>query len=301
MDDDLSDRVVADKGETRVPARYHGGMIRDIRITIDGRPTRYLEAGAGWPLILLHAFPLNADMWRPQLDRVPTGWRMIAPDFRGFGPGAASRGGAAGREPEPVPTIDDLAGDVDALMDALEIGEAVIGGLSMGGYVAFALARRSPGRFTGLVLADTRSEADTTEGRENRRKMIELVRAQGPGAVADQMLPKLLGPTTRKTRPEVTTTVREMIESAGTGAIAGAVQAMLTRPDSTPDLARFSCPVLVIVGQEDSITPVADAEAMSRAVARGRVVVLPAAGHLSNLEAPEAFSRALEDFLLSNM
>jgi 3-oxoadipate enol-lactonase len=152
-----------------------------------------------------------------------------------------------------------------------------------------------------MVLADTRAEADTPEGREGRRKTIELVRAQGPGAVADQMLPRLLGPTTQKTRPEVTTNVRQMIESATAGAIAGAAQAMLTRPDSTPGLSRFSWPVLVVVGQEDGITPVADAEAMSRRVARARVVVLPAAGHLSNLEAPEAFSRALDDFLLSNM
>src|SRR3954467_4887824 len=101
MDDDLSDRVLADKGETRVPARYHGGMIRDIRITIDGRSTRSLEAGAGWPLILLHAFPLNADMWRPQLERVPTGWRMIAPDFRGFGPGAESLDHASPPQSQP--------------------------------------------------------------------------------------------------------------------------------------------------------------------------------------------------------
>src|SRR3954464_10050323 len=123
MDDDLSDRVLADKAEPWGPGRYHGGMIRDLRITINGRLTRYLEAGAGWPLILLHAFPLNADMWRPQLERGPAGWGVIAPDFCGFGPGPASPGAAVGREPEPVLTIDDLAGDVDALMDALEIDE----------------------------------------------------------------------------------------------------------------------------------------------------------------------------------
>jgi pimeloyl-ACP methyl ester carboxylesterase len=288
-------------------------MIRDVRISINGRSTRYLEAGAGWPLILLHAFPLNADMWRPQLERVPTGWRMIAPDFRGFGPAAQSADDGSGsggeaKHPEPQQgstrdalTLDDLAGDIDALMDALEIAEAVIGGLSMGGYVAFALTRTSPSRFTGMVLADTRAPADTAEGREGRRKMIEMVRAHGPGAVADQMLPRLLGPTTQKTRPEVTTSVRQMIESASADGIASAVQAMLTRPDSTPDLARISWPVLIMVGGEDGITPVTDAEEMNRGVARSRVVVLPAAGHLSNLEAPEAFSRALEDFLLSNM
>ena len=198
-------------------------------------------------------------------------------------------------------TVDDLADDVDTLMDALEIEQAVIGGLSMGGYVAFALCRRFPERFTRMVLADTRPQADSSEGREGRRKMIELVRTEGPSAVADQMLPKLLGPTTQTAGPGVAATVRRMIESAPADGIASALQAMLTRPDSTPDLARISWPVLVIVGAEDGITPVADAEAMGRGLPRSRVVVLPAAGHLSNLEAPEAFSRALEDFLLSNM
>ena len=144
-------------------------MIRDVRISINGRPTRYLEAGAGWPVILLHAFPLNADMWRPQLERVPAGWRMIAPDFRGFGPVAESphcasllESRAPGSESasSSIPrmlTVDDFAEDVDAFMDALEIEQAVIGGLSMGGYVAFALCRRFPERFTRMVLADTRA------------------------------------------------------------------------------------------------------------------------------------------------
>src|SRR3954471_4006065 len=110
-------------------------MIRENRISINGRMTRYPEAGAAWPVILLHAFPLNADMWRPQLERVPAGWRMIGPDFRGFGPGAEPPGDVCSRDPESkVLTIDDYASDVDTLMDALEIGEAVIGGLSMGGY-----------------------------------------------------------------------------------------------------------------------------------------------------------------------
>jgi 3-oxoadipate enol-lactonase len=270
-------------------------VIREARVSVGGRSTRYLEAGAGWPLVLLHAFPLNADMWQPQLERVPAGWRMIAPDFRGFGPDAPP--GSA----QPALTLDDLAADTDALLEALGIAEAVIAGLSMGGYVAFALCRRSPQRFTGLVLADTRSEADSPEGRDARLKMIELVKGRGPRAVADQMIPKLLGTTTLQTRPEVAEAVRRMIESASADAIASAVQAMLTRPDSTPDLERISWPALVLVGEEDSITPVAAAESMGRGLSRSRLVVLPAAGHLSSLETPDAFSRALEDFLLSSM
>ena len=211
--------------------RYHGAcVIREARLTLGGRSTRYLEAGAGWPVILLHAFPLNADMWRPQLEQVPDGWRMIAPDLRGFGPAAEIQSGA-----QP-PTMDDFADDVDELMGALGIAEAAIGGLSMGGYVTFALCRRAPERFNAMILADTKPQADTPEGREGRRKMIELVRARGAPAVADEMLPKLLGSTTRSTRPQVAATVRQMIESASVDAIAGAIEAMLGRPDSTGDL-----------------------------------------------------------------
>jgi pimeloyl-ACP methyl ester carboxylesterase len=268
-------------------------VIREARLTLGGGSTRYLEAGSGWPVILLHAFPLNADMWRPQLEQVPDGWRMIAPDLRGFGPGAEIHSGARS------PTMDDFAADVVELMDALEIPEAAIGGLSMGGYVTFALCRRVPERFSAMILADTKPQADTAEGKEARRKMIQLVHASGPSAVADEMLPKLLGPTTRNTRPQLAGAVRQMIESAPVDAIAGALEAMLRRPDSTGDLPGVGWPALVIVGAEDGITPLADAEAMQVGIPRSRLVLLPEAGHLSNLETPDAFSRAVGDFLHS--
>jgi pimeloyl-ACP methyl ester carboxylesterase len=270
-------------------------MIREAHVTIGDRKTRYLEAGAGWPVLLIHAFPLNADMWRPQLERVPDGWRFIAPDLRGFGPAA-----------EPLPagrpmTVDDFAGDLAALLDRLHIDRAVIGGLSMGGYVTFALFRRSPERFSGMILADTKSQADTPEGREGRLKMIALVRVGGASAVADQMLPKLLGATSTRTRPELVSQVRQMIESTSASAIAGALEVLSARPDSTPDLARMAYPALIVVGAEDVLTPVSDAEALDRRIARSCLVVLPEAGHLSNLESPDAFSKALADFLASSL
>lgn len=283
-------------------------MIRERRVTIADQTRRYLEAGAGWPLILLHAFPLDADMWRPQLERVPQGWRFIAPDLGGFGP-AARDAAAATNDNAPTTTgrapltIDDLAAGVEALMDVLEVPKAIIGGLSMGGYVAFALARRAPERFSGIVLADTKPQADTPEGREGRRAMIDLARTRGAAAVADQMLPKLLGPTTQASRPEVARTVRRMIEAAPVPAIVGALEAMMERPDSNAGdaLARYSWPSLVLVGAEDTITPPADAEAMDRALPRSRLVVLPGAGHLSSVETPDLFSAALSDFLQSNI
>jgi 3-oxoadipate enol-lactonase len=270
-------------------------MIREARVSIGERSIRYLEAGAGWPVILLHAFPLNADMWRPQLERVPEGWRMLAPDLRGFGSGDATAVDGS------TPTVDDFADDIDAFMDALKIADGVIGGLSMGGYIAFALCRRAPERFTAMVLADTKPQADTAEGREGRRRMIELVRAKGPAAVADQMLPNLVGSTTKASRPAVAAAVRTMIEAASADAIRAAAQAMLTRPDSTATLADIAWPTLVLVGAEDVITPLADAETMQRGIARSRLVVLPDAGHLSSLETPDGFSTALADFLRSRM
>jgi len=268
-------------------------MIREAVVTIGGRRSRYLEAGSGWPVVLLHAFPLNADMWRPQLERVPDGWRYVAPDLGGFGPGAGARD-------EPV-TMADLAADVGALLDVLAIDQAVIGGLSMGGYVTLALFRAARGRFSGIILADTRPQADTEEGRAGRRTMLDVVREGGPAAVIDQMLPKLLGDTSRRERPAVEAEVRRMATANPASGIAGAIHAMMGRPDSTDLLAKMSCPALVLVGEEDTLTPPADAEAMQRLLPRSRLVILPHAGHLSNLETPDAFASALADFTSSFM
>ena len=267
-------------------------MIREARARVERRDVRYLEAGAGWPVLLIHAFPVNADMWRPQLERVPDGWRFIAPDVRGFGPEPVAPG---------LLTLDDAAGDVAAFMDHLKLDRAVIGGLSMGGYITFALFRRSPERFDGMILADTTAEADTPEAREGRRRMIELAHAKGPAAVAEQMLPRLLSAAARERRPEIVSWVRGMIESTSVDGIAGALAAMMSRPDSTPALPHVSCPVLILVGAADAVTPEASARAMEKGIERSRVVVLPDAGHLSNIESPDAFSRALTDFLVSNM
>jgi 3-oxoadipate enol-lactonase len=267
-------------------------MIREARARVGGRDVRFFEAGAGWPVLLIHAFPVDADMWRPQLERVPDGWRFIAPDTRGFGPDAAPPGHL---------TMDDAAGDIAGFMDHLRIDRAVIGGLSMGGYITMALFRRSPERFDGMILADTRAEADTPEGRDGRRTMIELARAKGAAAVADQMLPKLLSAAARAQRPELVAAVRRMIESASVEALVPALEAMMARPDSTGDLSRVNCPALILVGSEDEVTPETSARAMEKGIDRSRVVVLPGAGHLSNLESPDAFSRAVSDFLASNM
>jgi 3-oxoadipate enol-lactonase len=264
-------------------------VVHERRTTIDTGTVRYLEAGAGRPLILLHAFPLSADAWRPQLEHVPSGWRVLAPDLRGFGPLPATTPSAR--------TLDDHARDVMALMDEWQIERAAIAGLSMGGYIAFALLRLAPDRIDALILADTRPQADSPDGRKGRQAMLEMLRTKGVGAVADDMLPKLLGETTRRERPSVVAHVRAMIEATAPEAIDAGIQALMARPDSTPDLARVSGPTLVIVGDEDGITPPADAVAMHAAIAGARLAQLSRAGHLSNLETPDEFTKALSGFL----
>lgn len=252
--------------------------------TTRGR-TAWLEAGAGWPVVLIHAFPLNAEMWRPQLERAPEGWRFIAPDLRGFGRADAANAGWS---------IDQYAADVGDFMDALRLDDAVIVGLSMGGYIAFAMYRQAPARFSGLVLADTRASADTDEGRAGRVRLRARLADGGPAAVADQMLPNLLSDGAA---PSLAADVRRMIESADAAGIDAAISAMMERPDSTALLPHVTCATLVLAGERDPITPVSDAEAMQRALPRSALVVIPGAGHLSNLEQPEPFSLALIDFL----
>jgi 3-oxoadipate enol-lactonase len=255
---------------------------------------RYLEAvppAADRPrgtLLLLHAFPLNARMWEGQLALAGTGWRIIAPQLRGFDRGDGD---------PPAASVDDYAGDVIDLLDALHVKQAVIGGLSMGGYVAFALLRLAARYVQGLVLADTRSEADTPDGLAGRTRMLQLVQDKGPAAVADEMIPKLLGETTRRTRPAVVEQVRSLALASPAAAIEGAIRALMTRPDSTPLLSSIHMPTLIVVGDEDTVTPPAASEGMRQLIGGSELVRIPHAGHLSNLERPDLFNAALAAFL----
>ena len=238
--------------------------------------------------MLLHAFPLNARMWEPQLALAAQGWRVVAPQLRGFDGGVGDT---------PASSFDDYAGDVIDLLDGLHIEEAIIGGLSMGGYAAFAIFRRAPRYVRGLVLADTRSQADTPEGRAGRTRLLQLLAEHGPVAVVDEMIPRLLGDSTRASRPDLGDRVRALALSNPPEAIAGAIRALMTRPDSTPLLSTIHCPTLIVVGEEDTLTPPALSEEMHRAIAGSELVRVPGAGHLSSFEQPEAFNSALARFL----
>ena len=257
--------------------------------TSSGHPERV--EGRGRPrgvLVLIHAFPLNARMWEPQLALADDGWTVIAPQLRGMDGGDGDPSASS---------IDDYAGDVIDLLDALHVEDAVIGGVSMGGYVTFALFRHAPRYFRGMVLADTRPQADTPEGVEARQRMIALVREKGAAAVANEMLPKLLADSTREQQPAVVERVRALVLANSAEAIAGALTAMMTRPDSTPLLERIHCPTLILVGDRDAVTPPAVSEEMHRLIRGSELAVIEGAGHLSNVEQPAAFNKALAPFL----
>jgi 3-oxoadipate enol-lactonase len=266
---------------------------RLMQRTIGGRTIRWREAGDArhGALLLIHAFPLSSAMWEPQFDAFP-GWRVVAPDLRGF------RGPDSPPSERPgEPTMDEYAIDIEHVLDALDVMQAVVGGLSMGGYVSFALFRRAPSRFRALVLADTRAPADTDEGRQARRTMLHVIDEQGVPAIADDMVPKLLGATTRRELPAIEPQVRRMIEANSPDGIKAAVTAMMTRPDSTPLLGAIACPTLIIAGDEDTLTPVSAGREMQQGIRGASLVSVPLAGHLSNLERPAEFNAAVGRFL----
>jgi pimeloyl-ACP methyl ester carboxylesterase len=253
---------------------------------LPARSVRYLEAGSGTPLVLLHAFPLHANQWLPQIDRPPRGWRVIAPDLRGWGPGAAN----ALAIPD---TIDGHADDILELLAHLDLARVVIGGLSMGGYVALALAAKASSRVAGLVLADTRASADTAEGRAKRDRTIARVAKDGPVAVARDLASGLVGATTRAEQPDLVDVLDDFARAATRDGLTSTIRALRDRPDRTPLLGSIACPTLVICGDEDTITPPPASEALHAAIAGSRLVMIPRAGHLSNLEQPAAFNAAL--------
>jgi pimeloyl-ACP methyl ester carboxylesterase len=193
--------------------------------------------------------------------------------------------------------MDGYALDILKVLDAEGIDRAIFCGLSLGGYVLFGMLRQAPERVGGLVLADTRTSVDTPERLAARVRSIETARQHGSGAIADEMIPGLLGPTTRAAQPDVAEEVRRLIEAQTADAVADGLRAMMTRPDSASVLTRIHVPTLIIVGRDDTITPVSDAESMHRAIPGSRLVTIPAVGHMSNMEAPRAFNEALLAFL----
>jgi 3-oxoadipate enol-lactonase len=257
-------------------------------LRIDDIQMAYTDTGVGRPIVLFHGYPFNRSLWNEQVAALSNSYRIIVPDLRGFGESEASTGPA---------TMNRMAEDVAKLLDHLQIPRAVIGGLSMGGYVVLAFYKQFPSRVRGLILADTRAQADTEEGKQTRAQQAEKALGEGMAGIADAMLPKLLTPETVSKRPEIVKRVRDMMLKTKPEGAAAALLGMAEREDHTELLPKITAKTLIIVGAEDVITPAADSEKMHNAIAGSRLVVLESAGHVSNLERTEEFNEALTDFL----
>lgn len=258
------------------------------RARVRGIEMAYDDVGSGPAVVLLHGYPFNRSMWREQAEFLSSSYRVITPDLRGLG------------ETPPVgetATMTEMAQDVDALLNELDIRRVMVGGLSMGGYVALAFYRRFPLRVRALILADTRAQSDTDEARRSRMEQAETILRDGMEAIADGFLSKVLAPATLAERPHVVARVREMITSTDPRGAAAALQGMAARSDQTFHLPSFLAPALVIVGSLDQLTTTQDAELLHREIRGARLEVIEGAAHLSNIERPDAFNHALADFL----
>ena len=258
-----------------------------IALLPGGLELAYDESGSGTPLLLVHGWPLDRSMWTGQLGGLGTHARVIAPDLRGFG----------GSTVRPPYSIDQYADDLIAFLDALGLAQAVVCGLSMGGYIAFSVLRRHRDRVRGLILADTRATADTDQGRANRHELIALIEREGMDALAARQLPSMIGRSTKERQPELAEGVRRMMASLSPEGVVGAARAMAERPDSTPLLSSIDVPTLVVGGAEDAVTPPTVLRAMAAEIPGCRVEILEHAGHVSPLERPAAFNHVVSEFV----
>jgi 3-oxoadipate enol-lactonase len=258
------------------------------RLTVNGVSLAVEVRGDGPAVLFIHGYPFDRSIWTHQVAALE-GWSRIAPDLRGMGQSDA---------PDLGYNMETYAADLAALLDLLGVDEVVLVGLSMGGYVAFEFLRRWRDRVRGLVLVDTRAEADIPEGKRNRDAAAATAREQGAEAVAEAMLPKVLGASTLAGAPATVERVRAMMAATPVAGIIGALGAMRDRPDSTPMLPELAgIPVLVIVGDEDEVTPPAQARAMADAIPGASLVVIRSAGHLPTIERPVETTDALFAFL----
>ncbi len=255
-----------------------------MKISIGSRQLAYESVGSGPALVLVHAFPFDSRMWSKTAATLAGQRRVITPDMRGFGLSDLGSGDHS---------IADMADDVAALLDALKLPAATVGGMSMGGYVALAFAHRHRDRLQSLILADTKAASDTPEARQGRQTAITLVETQGVAALLERQIPRLLSASASESlRAEV-----RGLGAQPANAVIAAIRALRDRPDRTAELPAIAVPTLVVVGTEDALSPPGEARAMAAAIPNARVVEIPGSGHLSNLENPDAFADALAGFV----
>ena len=266
------------------PSRRTGAV---QHLSVRGIATAVELHGDGAALLFVHGFPLDRTMWR-QVASMNTRWRRIVPDLRGMGLTDAGEG---------THGIPRYADDVIGLLDTLHIEQAVVCGMSMGGYVALDLLSRHPDRVRALILVNTRAAADDDKGKAGRNAMIARVRREGPGFLAHEMIPKLFAPASLKIMPEVVAQARGMVAHSTPEGVIGALEAMRDRQDSTALLGEIRVPTLVLVGSEDQLIPATVGRAMSDAIPGAQFASIPNAGHLAPMEQPVNTSRVIGEFL----
>lgn len=257
-----------------------------MKIIRDGVEISYRDEGEGLPVVLLHGFPFSSKMWSRQVAALVPSHRVITPDFRGFG----DSGGAPS-------TVEQLAGDIQALVEHLELEPFVLGGFSMGGYVAFRYLAQHADRVHALMLLDTRAEADPPEAKQRRYASIDRIKSEGADGFLNDFAKLVLSPKTVESRPDIVAQVRKMMEEDRTESLIGALKAIAERPDSTPLLGRLTMRTLIVVGEDDKATPPESAKKMHEVISGSKLVTIPAAGHVTNIEQPERFTKALREFL----
>ena len=259
-----------------------------MKFTTRGITFEYEDVGNGTPLLLIHGFPLDHNMWRSQIEGLQAAARLIAPDLRGVG--------YSGDAPE-VMAMDDYAADLHALLHSLNIEQVILCGLSMGGYIALAFLAKQPEAVRGLILANTRAGADGEPAREARYANAKKALDEGVSSIVEAMLPKMLTEATLDHRPTLRTYVHTMMARQQPGGVAAALRGMAARPDRGEWIKSINVPTLIITSSQDALIPPGESEIMARAIAGSRLVILPEAAHLSNMENPDAFNAAVREFI----
>ena len=246
--------------------------INGVAVYRQGNPT-------GKPVVFIHAFPLTHAMWDGQIEFLSKAYSTVSYDVRGHGDSEVGDGQY---------TLELFVDDLFAILDCLNVKDAVLCGLSMGGYIALRAVEREPKRFSGLVLCDTKSASDGNEAKIKRALSLRAIKEKGIESFADGFIPQVLSPKTLQTKPQIAKSARELLLKNSVTGVCGALLALAARTDTTEALAKMNLPTLILVGQEDKVTPLAAAESMSKALPRATLQVIPEAAHLANLENPKA-------------
>ena len=252
---------------------------------------KFEEHGEGYPVILLHGFPLNRQMWKQQISPLTaSGFRVILPDLSGFG---------ESNEFSHINQMEEMALEIAKLLETLKIEQAIIGGLSMGGYITFNLFRLFPEKFSALILCDTACVADTDEKRAGRVELIKEIENRGSIALIEKMLPKLISDDTKQNNPDLVAKLENEFSKVNPKAAIATIKGLAERKDHTYLLSEISLPTLLIFGENDKVTDLENAEQLHRNIPDSKLIIIEKSGHFSNLEQPAAFNNALVEFVKS--